>query len=45
VPNKYADPNEIELNRCGLQPDTPERREELKKGFAMNDDYDGPETR
>lgn len=27
------------LERCGVQADTPEVREELKKGFAMNDGY------
>jgi hypothetical protein len=31
-----ADPS---LPRCGVQPDTPEVRAELAKGFAMNDDY------
>lgn len=29
----------ISLERCGVQPDTPEVRKELEKGIAMNDGY------
>jgi len=34
-----AVPPGFALERCGVQPDTPEVREELKKGIAMNDEY------
>jgi hypothetical protein len=33
------------MDRCGVQKDTPEVREELEKGFAQNDNLRGPELR
>jgi hypothetical protein len=39
LPKKFEDPNLIQTNRCAVQADTPQTREELRKGFAMNDDY------
>jgi hypothetical protein len=35
----------LNLNRCGVQQDTPEIRRELEKGFAQNDNLRGPELR
>ncbi len=35
----------LDLRRCGVQPDTPEVRRELEKGFAQNDNLRGPELR
>jgi hypothetical protein len=43
--NRYEDPDEVEIPRCGMQPDTPENRRELEKGFAQNDNLRGPELR
>jgi hypothetical protein len=33
----------LNLDRCGVQEDTPEVRRELEKGFAQNDNLRGPE--
>jgi hypothetical protein len=35
----------LNLDRCGVQDDTPENRRELEKGFAQNDNLRGPELR
>lgn len=42
-----ADPRGLwlQLDRCGVQEDTPEIRRELEKGFAQNDNLRGPELR
>jgi hypothetical protein len=32
----------IQLDRCGVQPDSPELRRELAKGMAMNDSFVDP---
>jgi hypothetical protein len=36
---------ELNVDRCGVQEDTPEVRRELEKGFAQNDNLRGPELR
>jgi len=35
----------LNLDRCGVQEDTPEVRRQLEKGFAQNDNLRGPELR
>jgi hypothetical protein len=37
--------SDLDLDRCGVQEDTPEVRRELEKEFAQNDNLRGPELR